>query len=185
MFVVHELTVYWDLSYSTLLRDVGPFEQMVHSFLEILPLLALALLMVVAGSEDPVDWSLRPKEQPLPGDYVVAGLLLVGIFNAVPLLQETWSCIRARRRKTRVRVRAKVQPGARPGEQSNEPAIEPTLEPGVDPAVLRLVLLRTLNPDEGLHVHHVAGLEAGFAVQVAADDGREGQQRLVDRPGRL
>ena len=96
VFVVHELTVYWDLSYSTLLRDVGPFEQMVHSFLEMLPLLALALLMVVAASEGPVDWSLRPKEQPLPGDYVVAGLLLVGIFNAVPLLQETWSCIRAR-----------------------------------------------------------------------------------------
>ena len=106
VFVVHELTVYWDLSYSTLLRDVGPFEQMVHSFLEILPLLALALLMVVAGSEDPVDWSLRLKDQPLPGDYVVAGLLLVGIFNVVPLLQETYSCIRewARRRKTRVRA---------------------------------------------------------------------------------
>src|SRR4051812_33597407 len=36
VFLLHELTVYWDLHYSTLLRDVGPFEQMVHSFLEIL-----------------------------------------------------------------------------------------------------------------------------------------------------
>jgi hypothetical protein len=108
---------------------------MVHSFLEILPLLALALLMVVAGSEGPVDWSLRPKEQPLPVDYVVAGLLLTGIFNALPLLQETYSCIRARRRKTRVRARVRVQPGARSGDQTNEPAIEPTLEPGMDPAM--------------------------------------------------
>ena len=42
VFVVPSLTVYWDLSrYSTLLRDVGPFEQMVHSFPEMLPLLAL------------------------------------------------------------------------------------------------------------------------------------------------
>ncbi len=135
VFVVHELTVYWDLSYSTLLRDVGPFEQMVHSFLEMLPLLALALLMVAAASEGPVDWSLRPKEQPLPANYVVAGLLLVGIFNAVPLLQETYSCIRARRRKTRVRAKAKAQPGARPGDQTNEPAIEPTLESAMDPAM--------------------------------------------------
>ena len=37
VFVVHELTVYMDLDYSSLLRDVGPFEQMVHSFLELLP----------------------------------------------------------------------------------------------------------------------------------------------------
>jgi hypothetical protein len=135
VFVVHQLTVYWDLSYSTLVRDVGPFEQMVHSFLEMLPLLSLALLMVAAASEGPVDWSLRLKEQPLPGNYVVAGLLLIGIFNAVPLLQETYSCIRARRRKTRVRAKAKAQPGARPGDQANEPAIEPTLEPAMDPAM--------------------------------------------------
>jgi hypothetical protein len=59
VFVVHELTVYWDLNYSTLVRDVGPFEQMVHSFLEMLPLLSLALLMAVAASEGPADWSLR------------------------------------------------------------------------------------------------------------------------------
>jgi hypothetical protein len=134
------------LSYSTLLRDVGPFEQMVHSFLEILPLLSLALLMAVAASEGPVDWSLRPKEQPLPVNYVVAGLLLVGIFNAVPLLQETYSCIRARRRKTRVRAKARAQPGVRPGEP-NEPAIEPTLEPAVDPAMRAAKARTPANPE--------------------------------------
>src|SRR5690349_8023737 len=48
VFVAHELTVYWDLAFSTLRRDVGPFEQMVHSFLELLPLFSLALLAMLA-----------------------------------------------------------------------------------------------------------------------------------------
>ena len=133
VFVVHELTVYWDLNYSTLVRDVGPFEQMVHSFLEMLPLLSLALLMAVAASEGPVDWSLRLKEQPLPGNYLLAGLLLVGVFNALPLLQETFSCLRARSPQPRVRAKARAQPDGQPGNQPNEPAIEPTLEPAVEP----------------------------------------------------
>src|SRR5215212_6714061 len=48
VFFVHQATVYCDLDYSTLVRDVGPSEQMVHSFLELLPLLSLALLAVLA-----------------------------------------------------------------------------------------------------------------------------------------
>ena len=137
VFVLHELTVYWDLNYSTLIRDVGPFEQMVHSFLEMLPLLSLALLMVVAAGEGPADWSLRLKEDPLPGNYLAAGLLLVGVFNVLPLLQETYSCIRAQAPKPRVRVKARAQPSEKPGEQPIEPAIEPTLEPGMDTATAR------------------------------------------------
>jgi hypothetical protein len=101
VFVLHELTVYWDLHYSTLVRDVGPFEQMVHSFLEILPLLSLALLAAAAWpqalalvglGEEARDWSLRLKEQPLPPDLLRTGLVLSAIFNLLPLLQETWSC---------------------------------------------------------------------------------------------
>jgi hypothetical protein len=101
VFLLHELTVYWDLRYSTLLRDVGPFEQMVHSLLEILPLLSLALLaaaawpqaLALAGiGEEARDWSLRLKEQAVPADVLGVGLLLSLIFNLLPLLQETWSC---------------------------------------------------------------------------------------------
>jgi hypothetical protein len=101
VFVVHQLTVYWDLHYSTLLRDVGPFEQMVHSFLEILPLLSLALLAAAAWpqalalvglGEATRDWSLRLKQDPWPPVLLEAGLLLSLVFNVLPLLQETWSC---------------------------------------------------------------------------------------------
>jgi hypothetical protein len=114
VFLVHELTVYWDLRYSTLLRDVGPFEQMVHSVLEMLPLVSLALLaaaawpqaLAVAGmGDEPPDWSLRLKQDPLPAAYLEGALVLVLLFNALPLLQETWSCAWARRAARKKRPR--------------------------------------------------------------------------------
>ena len=107
VFAVHEATVYWDLHYSAPRRHIGPFEQMVHSFLEILPLLSLALLAAAAwpqalalaglGSEA-ADWTLRAKRDPLSHAYLVGAFLSTLAFNAVPLLQETWSCWRARAR---------------------------------------------------------------------------------------
>jgi hypothetical protein len=101
VFLLHELTVYWDLNYSTLVRDVGPFEQMVHSFLELLPLLSLAVLAAAAWpqalalvglGDEARDWTLRLKSEPLPPNLLQVGLALSLIFNVLPLLQETWSC---------------------------------------------------------------------------------------------
>jgi hypothetical protein len=93
VFVVHELTVYVDLRYTVAKRHVGPFEQMVHSFMEILPLLSLALLAVQA---DLHDWSLGWKRDPLPAGYLATAAAAAFFLNALPLLQETWSCLRAR-----------------------------------------------------------------------------------------
>jgi hypothetical protein len=129
VFLVHQLTVYWDLHYSTLLRDVGPFEQMMHSFLEILPLLSLALLAAAAWpqalalvglGEETRDWSLRLKQDPWPPILLQAGLLLSLIFNVLPLLQETWSCAvvrsaRAARRPVSLSEAATVRTPASPG----------------------------------------------------------------------
>lgn len=105
LLVLHEFTVYLDLRYSVPRREVGPFEQMVHSFMEILPLAALCLLAVLAWPQalavlglgtEPADWTLRWKERPLPPAALLAGALLAAVFNAGPLLQETWSCLRSR-----------------------------------------------------------------------------------------
>jgi hypothetical protein len=91
---------------------------MVHSFLEILPLLSLALLAAAAWPQalalvglagEPRDWSLRLKEDPLPAAYLQGAFALALLFNALPLLQETWSCASARRAVQRKRSR---QPGA-------------------------------------------------------------------------
>jgi hypothetical protein len=99
VFAVHELTVYWDLDWSTVRRDVGPFEQMVHSFLELLPLASLGLLAVIAWPHG-LDFSLRMKDEPLPLDYLIAAGGASALFNGLPLLQETWSCLRAPRPRT-------------------------------------------------------------------------------------
>jgi len=107
VFVVHELTVYWDLHYSTPLRYVGPFEQMVHSVLEMLPLLSLALLAVIAWPQLN-DVSLHAKTRPLPPAYLAGAAALVAAFNALPLLQETWSCWKAR-----AKARTLPSPGPR------------------------------------------------------------------------
>jgi hypothetical protein len=107
VFILHELTVYWDLHYSTPLRYVGPFEQMVHSVLEILPLLSLALLAVIAWSQLN-DVSLHAKAQPLPLAYLAGAAALVVILNGLPLLQETWSCWKAR-----AKARTLPNPGPR------------------------------------------------------------------------
>lgn len=96
VFAVHEATVYWDLHYSTMIRDVGPFEQMVHSFLELLPLASLALLTVMAWPVQTFDASLRIKDQPWPLAYIACALGATVLFNALPLAQETISCLRAR-----------------------------------------------------------------------------------------
>lgn len=119
VFVVHELTAYWDLHFSVPRRRVGPFEQMVHSFMEILPLAALALLAALAWPQalalaglgaEAADWSLRWKERPLPAQALVTGAAVVALFNAAPLLQETWSCVRVARERVRTRTRATPGP---------------------------------------------------------------------------
>ena len=40
-FLIHEATAFWDVSYATTARTVAPVDQHVHSFLEMIPLMAL------------------------------------------------------------------------------------------------------------------------------------------------
>jgi hypothetical protein len=47
-FLPHEATALWDLSYATATREVGPIEQHVHSFLEMLPLMGVLMIIVSA-----------------------------------------------------------------------------------------------------------------------------------------
>ncbi len=103
-FVVHEFTVWLELRYTVPRRNVRPVEQVVHSFQELLALTMALLLAVVAWDDvqalwgpGTADWSLRWKEQPLPAGALAAGAAAAALFNALPLLQETRSCLRARR----------------------------------------------------------------------------------------
>ncbi|ANN69747.1 diguanylate cyclase [Bordetella bronchialis] len=105
-FIAHEATALWDVSYATSRRHVGPFEQHVHSFLELLPLAAGILVAVLhwpqflalfgLGSE-PARWDLRLKETPLPTGYIVFVLLASALLEALPYLEELLRGIKARR----------------------------------------------------------------------------------------
>ena len=46
-FILHELTSLWDVSYASAHRDVSPLEQHVHSFMEVLPLMALSFVTIL------------------------------------------------------------------------------------------------------------------------------------------
>ena len=106
--VAHELVFWWDLAYASAHRPIGPVEQWVHSVQFAVPwvgLVGLALLhrdqalAVFGASGTAPDWSLRPKDEPLPLAYVVGalgvGVLLVGL----PFVEELLRCLRARRRR--------------------------------------------------------------------------------------
>lgn len=109
-FLAHELTTYVELRYTVPRREVGPLEQMVHSFMELLPLVMLALLATMAwdqalalfGIGEP-DFSLRAKEQPWPPGYLLSAFAAAAVLNALPLAEETLRCWRLIRFRTPVR----------------------------------------------------------------------------------
>ena len=101
-FLAHELTTWIELQYTVPRREVGPTEQMIHSFLELLPLLALALLalqhwpqVLSLLDESMPDFGLRWKEEPWPSAYLWAAFAGAAVFNGLPLAEETWRCWRA------------------------------------------------------------------------------------------
>lgn len=100
-FLAHEATTYIELRYTAPRREIRPFEQMVHSFMELLPLMLLALLAVIAWEQvlalfDQArpDFDLRPKAEPWPPAYLVGVACGVVLLNVLPLSEETWRCLR-------------------------------------------------------------------------------------------
>ena len=70
-FFLHEATALWDLSYASATREVGPIEQHVHSFLEMLPLMGLLMIIVLYWPQflsllglEPASFDIRLKEPP-------------------------------------------------------------------------------------------------------------------------
>ncbi|HEY1226418.1 MAG TPA: diguanylate cyclase, partial [Ramlibacter sp.] len=94
-FLAHEATTYIELRYTVPLREVRPLEQMIHSFMEILPLLLLALLAVMGSDQalvrsgaDVPDFGLRAREDPWPPAYLAGAAAAVLLFNVLPMAEE-------------------------------------------------------------------------------------------------
>jgi hypothetical protein len=103
-FFLHEVTAMWDVRYASTARNVTPFEQHVHSFLEVLPLTAALFVVsrhwtqfeaLFGAGPDSADFSLAWKNKPLPIGYVVIIVTLVLVFEVLPYLEEFFRGLRA------------------------------------------------------------------------------------------
>jgi hypothetical protein len=102
--VLHEATAFWDVSYAVTRRNVTPFEQHVHSFLEMLPFMALLLIVVlhwpqfaalIGAGDEPARFALVVKHGPPSWTYVGTVLSLVLLFDLLPFVEELVRGLRA------------------------------------------------------------------------------------------
>jgi hypothetical protein len=105
-FLAHEATALWDVSYAAPRRYVSPIEQHVHSFLEMIPLMAGLivavqhwgqLLALFALGPEIARFVIRLKDDPIPVLYVVLVLAAALFLELLPYLEELWRGIRAAR----------------------------------------------------------------------------------------
>jgi hypothetical protein len=106
-FLLHDMTALWDVSYAVTLREVTPIEQHVHSFLEMVPLMAVAFVCVLHWPQvlalfgigrKKADWSLRLKSRPLPWRYVTSMLGTMAALEWGPYLEELARTLASRKR---------------------------------------------------------------------------------------
>jgi hypothetical protein len=107
--IAHGATAVWDVSLAEKeQRQVGPVEQHIHSFLEVLPLTAAAFTACLhwdqvrsaaRGGNRSDSWVLLPKERPLPASYLAAIAGAIGAFVVLPYTEEMVRCLRAKRRR--------------------------------------------------------------------------------------
>ena len=100
LLVLHHVAAAVDLVYSNPKRRVAPREQMVHSFLEIMPIAAFMLLAVLhwpqflallgLGAEPPI---FAPETRFLPFSLTLVILSAAVLLNLLPYLEELWRCL--------------------------------------------------------------------------------------------
>ena len=104
--LAHEVTALWDVQVAIHRRYIGVFEQHVHSFLELLPLMGVSFVTILywdqflalfgLGSE-PARFELQLKSNPLSLGYLVGSFGTVGLLIILPYGEELWRCIAAGR----------------------------------------------------------------------------------------
>jgi hypothetical protein len=101
--VLHQAIATADVRYANATRHVSPAEQHVHGALEALPAAASFLVVVLHWQEFRALWSggasfaLSLKQPPLPAWYLLAVLVAVGLFGALPYGEELLRTLRHRR----------------------------------------------------------------------------------------
>lgn len=104
--VIHEATGFWDLVYAhRSTREVRPIEQHVHSFQEVLPWMAVAVvallnwdqflaLLGLGGAE--ADFGLTFKSSYWQAGYGILVVVAAFALSVLPFAEECWRCLRRR-----------------------------------------------------------------------------------------
>ena len=105
-FFLHEATALCDVSYAVTAREVTPIEQHVHSFLEMIPLMAILFVISLHWGQfqslfgfgpEKASFSLMWKEEPLPASYVLSIMTVILLFELIPFIEELLRGLRASR----------------------------------------------------------------------------------------
>ncbi|MGN6512954.1 MAG: hypothetical protein ACTHKZ_05185 [Lysobacteraceae bacterium] len=116
--VAHTATSWADLRWATPRRAITPGEQYVHSFLNVLPWSALALVVVLHWREaaallDPAtaaDWTLRLRDPPFPPALLAAVLASSLLLGVLPGLWEYARTAAAARQASSSSARSPTKP---------------------------------------------------------------------------
>lgn len=106
IFLVHEATALWDVNYAVSTREVTPIEQHIHSFLEMIPLIAIICLSALywgqskallgLGTES-ARFALEWKANPLPAAYIFTLMAAAILMVIIPYAEELVRCLRTTR----------------------------------------------------------------------------------------
>lgn len=104
--LAHTATALWDGAYTTPRRYISPLEQHVHSHMEYIPLIAVALVVLLhwdaflgllPGAGGTAEFEIRPKRVPFSGAVILAVLVPVFGIQGVLLTEEFFRTRRAAR----------------------------------------------------------------------------------------
>ena len=98
---LHDATALWDVAYAEKRRDITFVEQHIHSFLEVSPIMATALLgalhwdqvaALFGNDRPPRALRLRPRRGPLGAKQRLALIAVATLGGLLPQIEELWRC---------------------------------------------------------------------------------------------
>lgn len=102
--LLHDLTVAWDVNYTEYRRTIYAREQHTHGYMQTIPFDIVAtmaclypeqaLALLGLGSHKP-DFKLRRRKPPVPLRHFALIVASMGLMSGLPHVEELWRCIRA------------------------------------------------------------------------------------------
>ena len=104
--LIHDLTVAWDVSYTASRRTIHPREQHTHGYMQTIPFDIVAMmaclhpdqaLAALGLGSGKADFKLRLRKMPIPLKEFAAVVACMGLVSGLPHVEELWRCYRAQR----------------------------------------------------------------------------------------